>query len=201
MNALRLQRINETVNGVEYMAKYVSSFQRVGNLYKACCPFHHEKTPSFTIYPRGHTNSHGIQENTSFYCFGCEAYGANIVDFVALLNNISKDEALLQLEHEFNLAITDDEIINFLQNEYQLVKNRKLTILPAEDTKMLISVICRKYLQYCYQFNTYEHEKKLIDKYFYWLDKYIGNLNDIEIFALYEKLKNKLQLRKQKVCI
>ena len=199
MNTLRLQRINETVDGVAYISKYVSSFQRVGSLYKACCPFHHEKTPSFTIYPRGHATSHGIQENTSFYCFGCEAYGNNIVDFVALLNNVSKDEALLQLEHEFNLTITDDEIINFLQNEYQLVKNRKLTILPAEDTKILISVVCRKHLQYFFQLDNYEYEKKLIDKYFYWLDKYIGNLNDIEIFALYERLKNKLQLRRKKL--
>lgn len=35
------------------------------------CPFHTEKTPSFTIYPNG-----------SFYCFGCRACGNNALDFL-----------------------------------------------------------------------------------------------------------------------
>ena len=38
--------------------------KRAGNLYKACCPFHNEKTPSFCVYT-------GNDEH--FYCYGCRA--------------------------------------------------------------------------------------------------------------------------------
>lgn len=41
-----------------------TKFKRVGSVYKALCPFHPERTPSFTYFP--HTNS--------CYCFGCHKY-------------------------------------------------------------------------------------------------------------------------------
>ena len=45
-------------------------FQRAGKYLKACCPFHHETTPSFVVYPDNH-----------FHCFGCQAHGS-VIDFV-----------------------------------------------------------------------------------------------------------------------
>ena len=42
--------------------------KKAGHEYKACCPFHDEKTPSFTVSP-----------NKQFYhCFGCGAHGTSI---------------------------------------------------------------------------------------------------------------------------
>lgn len=59
-----------------------------GNGRKKCtCPFHREKTPSFTIF-----------ENNSFYCFGCNKGGANAIDFVMVRDNCSFIEALRKLK-------------------------------------------------------------------------------------------------------
>ena len=60
----------------------VVKLQRVGNEFKACCPFHSEKTPSFTIYHGGHR----------FQCFGCGASG-DVFDFLGRLHGVGLREA------------------------------------------------------------------------------------------------------------
>lgn len=42
----------------------LTDLRPIGNRYVGCCPFHEERTPSFSVYPDQH-----------FYCFGCEAHG------------------------------------------------------------------------------------------------------------------------------
>lgn len=49
------------------------SLEKSGNEFTACCPFHGENTPSFSIYPKG-----GIWK---FHCFGCGIHG-DVIDFV-----------------------------------------------------------------------------------------------------------------------
>ena len=60
----------------------VVKLQRAGNEFKACCPFHSERTPSFTIYHGGHR----------FQCFGCGAQG-DVFDFLGRLHGVSLREA------------------------------------------------------------------------------------------------------------
>jgi DNA primase len=55
--------------------------------HKTCCPFHEEKTPSFTIYP---------QTNT-FHCFGCGVSG-DTIEFIQLKENITKHQAILKAQ-------------------------------------------------------------------------------------------------------
>lgn len=45
-----------------------------GGRISICCPVHAERTPSFSLYG-----------NNSFYCFGCNVYGSNAIDFVQAL--------------------------------------------------------------------------------------------------------------------
>ena len=52
---------------------------------KTCCPFHEEKTPSFTVYPK--TNS--------FHCFGCDKSG-DTIEFIQLKEKCTKYEAILK---------------------------------------------------------------------------------------------------------
>ena len=52
---------------VEVVGQYVS-LKRAGKEYKACCPFHDEKTPSFTVVP----------DKQFFHCFGCGAHGTAV---------------------------------------------------------------------------------------------------------------------------
>lgn len=55
--------------------------------HKTCCPFHSEKTPSFTIYPKTNT----------FHCFGCGISG-DTIEFIQLKENITKHEAILKAQ-------------------------------------------------------------------------------------------------------
>jgi DNA primase len=64
------------------VAGAVVKLRRAGAEWKACCPFHSEKTPSFTIYSSGER----------FFCFGCAAQG-DVLDFIQKLHNVSLPEA------------------------------------------------------------------------------------------------------------
>lgn len=64
------------------VAGAVPRLMRAGNEYKACCPFHSDRSPSFTVYDNG----------TRFQCFGCGAQG-DVLDFVQRLHGVGLREA------------------------------------------------------------------------------------------------------------
>ena len=73
----------DIINEIKYrndietaISQYVTLKRRGKNLV-GLCPFHSEKTPSFTVYP----------ENGSFYCFGC-GVGGDVFTFTGLINNL-----------------------------------------------------------------------------------------------------------------
>ena len=65
----------------------VVKLQHAGQEWKACCPFHDERTPSFTIYADGQR----------FFCFGCQAQG-DVLDFLQLLHGVGFREAVAMLD-------------------------------------------------------------------------------------------------------
>lgn len=65
------------------------TLRRSGDEWKACCPFHEEKNPSFTIYNGGER----------FYCFGCGAKG-DVLDYVRLLHGLTLPQAAARLQGE-----------------------------------------------------------------------------------------------------
>ncbi|WP_026765364.1 DNA primase [Selenomonas ruminantium] len=81
----------EQVTAQSDLLQIVQSYvplKRKGNRYWGCCPFHGEKTPSFSVVP----------DKGFFYCFGCHA-GGNVFKFLSLIENISYFEAIkLQAE-------------------------------------------------------------------------------------------------------
>lgn len=81
-----LEQIRDKIDIVELVRQYVPNLKRAGKLYKACCPFHHEKTPSFTC----------SSEKGLYYCFGCQE-GGNIFNFLMKIENLSFREALEKL--------------------------------------------------------------------------------------------------------
>jgi hypothetical protein len=66
--------------------------ERRGRLQVACCPFHLEKTPSFTVYPDGH-----------FHCFGCGAHG-DAIGYVMQRDGLDFRAALAALAAECGMA-------------------------------------------------------------------------------------------------
>lgn len=93
----------EIINEIKYhndietvMAPYVSLKRRGKNLV-GLCPFHNEKTPSFTVYP----------ENGSFYCFGC-GVGGDVFSFVKQIENLDYIEAVKLLAERSGIALPQD---------------------------------------------------------------------------------------------
>ncbi len=74
------------------------TLKRQGANYLACCPFHNEKTPSFTISP-----SKGF-----YYCFGCHE-GGNAVGFLMKHENMTYVDALRYLARKYNIEIIEEE--------------------------------------------------------------------------------------------
>ncbi|WP_428074319.1 DNA primase [Candidatus Avelusimicrobium luingense] len=86
MNNNIIEQIKDRLDIVEFIRQYVPSLKRAGKTYKACCPFHQEKTPSFTC----------SSEKGLFYCFGCQA-GGDIFEFLMRIENIPFNEAAEKL--------------------------------------------------------------------------------------------------------
>ncbi len=92
-----IERILDTAQIVEVVSDFVSLKKR-GTNYVACCPFHHEKTPSFSVSP-----SKGI-----FKCFGCGKAGS-AVSFVMEHEQMSYVEALKYLGNKYGIEVKEKE--------------------------------------------------------------------------------------------
>lgn len=78
------------------ISPYVNLSRR-GRLVKGLCPFHNEKTPSFTIYT----------DSQSFYCFGCGA-GGDAITFVRRIENLDYVEAVKVLADRAGMKMPED---------------------------------------------------------------------------------------------
>ena len=87
-------RANTDIESV--ISPYVNLRRRGKNLV-GLCPFHNEKTPSFTVYP----------ENGSFYFFGC-GVGGDVITFVRRMENLDYMEAVKQLADRAGMALPED---------------------------------------------------------------------------------------------
>ena len=86
-------QIKEYISIVDVAALYVS-LKPAGKYYKALCPFHSEKTPSFFVYP----------EKNSFSCYGCNRFG-DIFALVQEMENLGFVEAMHFLAEKFNIPL------------------------------------------------------------------------------------------------
>lgn len=92
-----IEHILDAAQIVEVVSDFVSLKKR-GTNYVACCPFHHEKTPSFSVSP-----SKGI-----FKCFGCGKAGS-AVTFVMEHEQMSYVEALKYLGNKYGIEVKERE--------------------------------------------------------------------------------------------
>lgn len=90
-----IERVRESTDLVELISGYVQ-LQRKGGNYFGLCPFHAEKTPSFSVHP-----GKGI-----FHCFGC-GVGGNAFTFLQLHDKLSFAEAARELARRAGIAIPE----------------------------------------------------------------------------------------------
>jgi len=80
-----IEQVRNGISIVDLVGGYVR-LQKKGKDYGALCPFHSEKTPSFTV----------SEAKQIFYCFGCQA-GGDIFKFIMLMENLTFPESIHQL--------------------------------------------------------------------------------------------------------
>ncbi len=101
-----IDRIRESTDIVEVISRYVS-LKKSGRNYKALCPFHTEKTPSFTV----------SSEKQIFHCFGCGA-GGNVFNFLMRYEKISFLEAVEKLATEQGIELPKKREAERVSDEY-----------------------------------------------------------------------------------
>ncbi|AWI03335.1 DNA primase [Clostridium drakei] len=92
-----IQRVKEENDIVDVISETVK-LKRAGRNYSGLCPFHHEKTPSFSV----------SVDKQIYKCFGCGEAG-NVITFVMKTKNLSFPEAVKLLADRVNITIETDE--------------------------------------------------------------------------------------------
>ncbi len=93
-----IEYVRERVNIEDVVMRYVPSLKRKGRNFTGLCPFHKEKTPSFTVSP----------DKQFFHCFGCNA-GGNVFTFISKIENLSFTESVKFLADMSGIEIKYDD--------------------------------------------------------------------------------------------
>jgi len=92
-----IEKVKYASDIFEVVSRFVVLKKR-GRNYLGLCPFHQEKSPSFTVSP----------DKQIWHCFGC-GQGGNVFNFLMRIDNLSFVEAVKQLAQEKNITITETQ--------------------------------------------------------------------------------------------
>lgn len=92
-----LQELTDKTDIVDYISQSVH-LKRAGSTYKGLCPFHKEKTPSFSVSP----------DKQLFYCFGC-GKGGTVINFAMYMENLDFVEAVKLLAEKCGMDLPEDD--------------------------------------------------------------------------------------------
>lgn len=109
---------------------------RAGREYKACCPFHGEKTPSFTIN----------DQKQFYHCFGCGAHG-DVIGFTMQYHNLSFPDAVKQLAAQAGLRMPETKPQDIKREE----KRKNLHSLMEDACTFFQNQLTGAYLEYVAQ--------------------------------------------------
>ncbi|MDE5990893.1 MAG: DNA primase [Clostridia bacterium] len=90
-----LEKLKSKIDIAEVISPYVSLQER-GSKKWACCPFHHEKTPSFCLY----------EQSQSYHCFGC-GVGGDAISFVQEIEHTDFMGAVKILADKYHVPVPD----------------------------------------------------------------------------------------------
>ncbi len=115
-----VNRIIDTADIVDVVSDFVS-LKKSGNNFFGCCPFHNEKTASFSVSPA----------KNIFYCFGCHK-GGNSVNFIMEHEQMSYVEALKYLAQKYHIDVKEKE---FTPEEQERHDDRESMMVLNEFAK------------------------------------------------------------------
>jgi len=113
-----IRRVAEATDIVELIGSYFP-LKRAGTTWKALCPFHNEKTPSFTVNPTRQT----------YRCFGCGASGT-VFRFLMEYEHLEFGEAVRRLASRSGVAIIEE--LSSPQDEKERNQKRRLLAIHQE---------------------------------------------------------------------
>ena len=122
---------------IEVVDKRVT-LKKSGKNYSACCPFHKEKTPSFSVQP----------ERQFYYCFGCGA-GGNAIGFIMNFDQTDFPQAVASLARDNGMEVPREE-------------NAAATRRQSENSK-LFEVLEEASKFYCQQLRFHAQRKSAVD--------------------------------------
>jgi len=93
-----IEQIRDSVRLEDLASRYIPSLKKKGKNYTGLCPFHKEKTPSFSISP----------DKQIFQCFGCNT-GGNIFTFISKIENIGFLESVKRIADIAGIYISDEK--------------------------------------------------------------------------------------------
>ncbi|MDG4475346.1 DNA primase [Thiovibrio frasassiensis] len=113
-----VQLIKDAADIAEIIGEHVS-LKRAGTNLKGLCPFHSEKTPSFTVNP----------DRKTYHCFGC-GEGGDVFSFMMNFHHLSFVEALKELARKYQIALPEKPL-----NPQELEKAQKREAMQAANEK------------------------------------------------------------------
>lgn len=157
------QEILSRIDIQEYIHRFVPLQHKGRDQYTGLCPFHHEKTPSFSV----------STEKKFFHCFGCKASG-DVIKFVMLYENISFENAIQKLSDELGI-----------KNNVYIQKN-----LDILNLNTLFAKICTEFLNDANSYYGMKYVKsrgilsEIVEKY------QLGYFPLNKVNEIFDKLKN-----------
>ncbi len=106
-----IENLKASIDIVDVVSSYIS-LKKAGVNYKACCPFHDEKTPSFVV-----SSAKGI-----YHCFGCSVSGDSI-SFVMEYEKLNYVEALEKLANNYGVALEYDNTGKNTKFDFSLIES------------------------------------------------------------------------------
>lgn len=105
-----INKLLQQTDLVDLIEPYVL-LKKTGSVYKALCPFHQEKTPSFTVYPQQQT----------YHCFGCGTHG-NAIEFWKQYHRLSFPQAVEELAQRLGMDLEHTEALPDFKTHYQTLQ-------------------------------------------------------------------------------
>ena len=109
-----IQKVNDSADLLDVVSSFIKLKKRGAN-YLGNCPFHNEKTPSFTVSP-----SKGI-----YKCFGCGKAG-NVITFVQEHEKLSYPEAITWLARRYHIEVEETELSNEAREQIQIEESLRI---------------------------------------------------------------------------
>ena len=168
--------INEVLSRndiVDVIGSY-ASLKKKGANYEACCPFHHEKTPSFKVN----------REKQMYHCFGC-GVGGNVFTFVMEYENLNFPEAVERLAERAGVQLPEKS----MNAQERSREQYKITLREMNKTAAAYFHYILKHSQHGEKAYEYFHETRgLSDE---TINKFALGYSDIYRDDLYRYLKSK----------